>query len=85
MEKIVVVHSQLDEVPKVLSVEYHRRAIEQGDFTLSEEILEEKKDTIIIYDYEDYTLVVAVTIAVKLSLKVRLRTMYIFVNAESVA
>lgn len=52
---------------------------------LSEEILEEKKDTIIIYDYEDYTLVVAVTIAVKLSLKVRLRTMYIFVNAESVA
>lgn len=56
MEKIVVVHSQLDEVPKVLSVEYHRRTIEQGDFTLSEEILEEKKeyDTIIIYDYEDY-------------------------------
>ncbi|WP_318564850.1 hypothetical protein [Peribacillus simplex] len=50
---------------------------------MSEEILEEKKDTIIIYGYKDYMLVVAVTIAVKLRLKVWLRTMYIFVNAES--
>ncbi|WP_221413061.1 S9 family peptidase [Peribacillus simplex] len=53
----ILIHDELDRhVPVDLSVKYHRRAIEQGDFTLSEEILEEKKeyDTIIIYDYEDY-------------------------------
>lgn len=71
----------------MLSDEYHRRAIEQGDFTLSKEILEEKKeyDTIIILTTKIILimLVVAVTIAVKLRLKVWLRTMYKFVNAES--
>ncbi|WP_430088762.1 hypothetical protein [Peribacillus butanolivorans] len=53
----ILIHDELDRhVPVDLSVEDHRRAIEQGDFTLSEEILEEKKeyDTIINYDYEDY-------------------------------
>ncbi|MBK5500306.1 hypothetical protein [Peribacillus sp. TH14] len=56
---------------------------------MSEEIPEEKRNmTPQLFMTTKITLtslVVAVTIAVKLNLKVRLRTMYIFVNAESAA